>query len=140
MTLEERTSETSCVDAVAAPGTRYRLTAINGLGGELVLGETTYLSTAPLAAWPLPYRGGPLEISFATSGGLGGGAGQTEVVLFDASGRRVSTITQGWFEAGYQQTSWNGRDDNGRRVSPGVYFLRSRSGGEEQTLKLVVMQ
>ncbi len=136
--LVERTCETSCVDAQAAPGARYRLTAINGLGDEYVLGTTTFGSFAPLAARPLPYRGGELAISFATMGGLGGGVGPAGVTLHDVAGRRVRTIARGLYAAGYEHASWDGRDEAGERVASGVYFLRLESSGNARTLKLVV--
>ena len=60
--------DTEYHDASGAAGMRYRLTGINGLGEELLLGETMLTPQAVLAAWPLPYRGGDhvdCDISFA---------------------------------------------------------------------------
>jgi hypothetical protein len=34
---------------------------------------------------------------------------------------------------------WDGRDDRGRRVAAGMYFLRVTTGGEEHTVKFVVV-
>jgi hypothetical protein len=112
---------------------------VNGLGEELMLGETSFLPAAPLAAWPLPYRGGNLSIVFATAGGLGGSRGSTEVLLYDVSGRLVRDVARGQYRAGYQSVIWDGRDDRGRRVAAGMYFLRATTGGEEHTVKFVVV-
>jgi flagellar hook capping protein FlgD len=134
------TRETSYTDPTAGPGTRYRLFAVNGLGEELMLGETSLRPRAPLAAWPLPYRDGNLSIAFATHGGLGGGTGAAEVALFDASGRLVRRVARGNYSAGYQSAVWDGRDELGRRVAAGVYFLRTTSAGEDRKIKLVVLR
>jgi hypothetical protein len=137
-TLVALTRETSVTDPQGGPGTQYRLFAVNGFGEELWLGEASLRPLAPLAAWPLPYRGGNLTISFATFGGLGGGLGSAEVSVFDVSGRLVRKIARGSYGAGYQVVRWDGKDEHGRRVSSGIYFLRAKSAGEERTFKLAV--
>jgi hypothetical protein len=139
-TLVGLTTETSYIDHAGAAGSRYRLFGVNGLGEAILLGETTIAPRTALSAWPLPYQGGPLNISFATFGGLGGGEGQTEVTLFNLAGRKIRTIASGSFEAGHQTVTWDGTDEAGRAAGPGIYFLRARSAGEDVTLKVVVMQ
>jgi hypothetical protein len=139
-TLVNGTRETSYLDEDGGPGARYRLGAINGLGEEYVLGEVTFGPVAPLAAWPLPYRGGDLAIWFATVSGFGGGTGSAEVTLHDVSGRRVRTLASGSYPAGYQRAVWDGRDDSGRPAASGVYFLRLATGGRSETLKLTVLR
>jgi len=126
------------VDVGGGPGSRYRLFAVNGYGEELLLAETLLRPLRSLAAWPIPYRGGPLNISFATAGGLGGGAGRAEVSLFDVRGRLVRRIARGDYPAGYQSVAWDGLDSRGRRVAAGVYFMRSVSGGDVREIKVVV--
>ena len=74
-------------------------------GDEFLLGETTLDLLSSLSAWPSPYRGGDLQISFATFGGLGGGAGPAEVVLYSVSGRRVRTIVNDDFAAGVHRAT-----------------------------------
>jgi hypothetical protein len=138
--LGDRIRETSFTDAAGGLGMRYRLSGVNGLGQELLLGETSLAPLAALAAWPLPYRGGEMTVSFLTAGGLGGAAGHTEVALYDVSGRRVRTIVQGSFAAGHRTAVWDGRDDGGRPVASGIYFLRSMSGTEHTNLKVVVVR
>ncbi|HEY2953957.1 MAG TPA: FlgD immunoglobulin-like domain containing protein [Candidatus Eisenbacteria bacterium] len=122
-----------------APGASYRLTAVNGLQEELELGRVTVVPKVPLAAWPLPHRGGALTISFATYGGLGGGAGEAVVELYDLSGRLVRTVARGMFPAGYQLATWDGRNDRGQPVGSGIYFLRARSARDDRRLKVAVI-
>jgi hypothetical protein len=141
-TIVPLTRETAYEDVQAKPSSQYRLYAINGLGEELLLGETSFRPREPLAAWPLPYRGqGSLSVSFATYGGLGGGVGAAEVQLFDVRGRLVRRIAQGSYPAGYHAAVWDGRDERGALVPAGVYFLRTRSGaGGERSLKVTVLR
>ena len=77
-------------------------------------------------------------MSFATASGLGGGAAQGSLSLYDVNGRLVRTLARGSFAAGRQVGTWDGRDANGRSVANGIYFLRSLTGGQDASLKVVV--
>jgi hypothetical protein len=46
------------------------------------------------------------------------------VTIHDIAGRRVRTLVDGVFEAGYHSADWDGRDEKGVRVHAGVYFYR----------------
>ncbi|MFH1279243.1 MAG: FG-GAP-like repeat-containing protein [Candidatus Eisenbacteria bacterium] len=121
-------------------GTHYRLTAVNGLGEEMMLGEVGLRPIDPLSAWPLPYRQGNLSIFFATHGGLGGGEGRAEVDIFDIRGRHIKSVARGEYTAGVQTATWDGRNEKGRKVSTGTYFLRATSAGQCETRKVVVIR
>lgn len=60
--------------------------------------------------------------------------------IYDLSGRRVATVRQGRQAAGSYSLVWDGRDDLGRRLVSGLYVLRLRSGGFEQSHKLVLLR
>jgi flagellar hook assembly protein FlgD len=66
--------------------------------------------------------------------------GAADVAVYDLRGRLVRTIVDGDYEAGYQTASWDGRDESGRDVSSGVYFLRATSAGESNQIKLIVVR
>lgn len=51
-------------------------------------------------------------------------AGSARLVAVDVSGRRVRRLAAGWLEAGAHRVRWDGRDDAGRALASGVYFLR----------------
>ena len=70
----------------------------------------------------------------------GGGPGQAEVELFDLAGRRVRSVAQGAFAAGYHADTWDGHDERGIAVADGVYFLRASTAGEATQLKVVVLR
>jgi len=134
------TKESAYFDPQGEPGSRYRLTGINGLGEEYMIGETSIANANPLSAWPVPYAGGDLSIRFATLGGLGGGTGPADVSLYDASGRRVRSIVRGELAAGRHEAVWDGLDTNGRAVPSGIYFLRLETEGTMRTRRITVLR
>lgn len=103
-------------------------------GGRPVAGDTQEAPVRALAAWPMPYKGGALNVSFV----IPARGGSAEVRMIDLAGRHIRTLQRGSFAAGRQTLTWDGRDDSGRDVASGVYFLVTRSGGQESKLKLVV--
>jgi Domain of unknown function (DUF1929)/FlgD Ig-like domain/Kelch motif len=58
--------------------------------------------------------------------------------VFDLLGRRVKILTRSEWPAGYHTLNWDGRDAQGRRVSPGVYLYRMETGSFRSSRKLVV--
>lgn len=65
-------------------------------------------------------------------------AADATLEVYDVSGRRVAQLHDGRADAGAHMTSWNLADENGARVSPGIYFVRFASGKEERSTRLVV--
>jgi hypothetical protein len=131
-------TDTRYIDDGGTSGSAYRLTAVNGLGEEFELGREMLAPGAPLAAWPMPYTGGVLNVSFAAGNAFGGGAGQVDVSLYDAAGRRIRTLENGRFAPGFHTTTWDGLDGEGRPVSGGIYFLNLRVEGQSRQMKVVV--
>jgi hypothetical protein len=64
-------------------------------------------------------------------------AGRADLVVFDVAGRRVRVLVRADLPAGSHEARWDGRDDAGRRVAPGIYFLRLRSGEEASSRSVV---
>ncbi|KPJ60813.1 MAG: hypothetical protein AMJ46_04950 [Latescibacteria bacterium DG_63] len=62
--------------------------------------------------------------------------------VFDAQGRLTKTIKAGrWGPEPFQGTaSWQGTDENGRRVSSGVYFIRLEGDGISSSVKAVLLR
>jgi uncharacterized membrane protein len=50
--------------------------------------------------------------------------GGAQLEIFDTAGRRMRTLHSGMLSAGRHEFIWNGRDENAKRVSSGVYFSR----------------
>ena len=51
-------------------------------------------------------------------------SGPATVSLFDAAGRLVRRLTSDIQSPGYHSLTWDGRDDQGRRLPAGVYVTR----------------
>ncbi|MBK8230014.1 MAG: DUF11 domain-containing protein [Candidatus Eisenbacteria bacterium] len=66
-------------------------------------------------------------------------AGSVRVELFDVGGRRVRALARGSYAAGVHALSWDGRDDEGRRLGSGVYFARLSAPGGERNARLVMI-
>jgi hypothetical protein len=65
-------------------------------------------------------------------------AGQSvDVGVYDVSGRLVTRLASGPREAGRASVQWDGRDDGGVRMAPGVYFLKANVGGVSKVQRLV---
>jgi flagellar hook assembly protein FlgD len=67
-------------------------------------------------------------------------SGETRVFVVDAAGRRVRALFQGPRAAGATDVVWDGRDDAGRRVAAGTYFVQARAGGEVSSAKVTVLR
>ncbi len=50
-------------------------------------------------------------------------AEQITIYILNNKGQKVCTLADGKAEAGYHTVSWNAKDDNGRIVSSGIYFI-----------------
>ncbi len=59
-----------------------------------------------------------------------------QVTILDASGRTVRSLVRPGGSAGPGRLEWNGRDDAGRLVPAGVYFVRWESGGRAGARKV----
>jgi hypothetical protein len=65
-------------------------------------------------------------------------AAQVELRIYDVAGTLVRRLVDGNQLAGYRSAYWNGCDDRGRTVAPGVYYCRFRAGDFLAAQKLVV--
>ena len=68
-------------------------------------------------SWPNPFRR-----STAIRYGVPAGGGRVRLRVFDVTGRRIRTLLDGEAAAGWQMTTWDGRDEGGSMVATGVYF------------------
>ena len=63
--------------------------------------------------------------------------GPASLKLFDVSGREVRTLVDGQVPAGRHESTWDGRDAQGREVPAGAYFYELNAGGHRQTRRVV---
>ncbi len=67
-------------------------------------------------------------------------ATRVRVDVFDVAGRRVTTLLDSQRPSGVGEVRWHGRDDRGRAVAAGVYFVRVSALGQTQTRRAVVLR
>jgi hypothetical protein len=65
-------------------------------------------------------------------------AAPVRITVYSVDGRRLRTLVDGRHDAGVERILWDGRDDTGRRVAPGMYVVRFALGERELTQKLVL--
>ena len=64
---------------------------------------------------------------------------QVSLRVFDVQGRAVRTLLDSYLSSGPRVVGWDGRDDRGRQLPSGTYFLRLAGGGTylSRTVNLV---
>jgi hypothetical protein len=69
-----------------------------------------------------------------------GAQSQVSLRIYDTAGRRVRTLLEQTLSAGSHAIDWNGRDELGRAVAPGTYFLRLQSNDVVASRRIVRLQ
>ncbi len=64
-------------------------------------------------------------------------AGDAWVRVYDLTGHEVNTLHQGALTPGIKMLTWEGNDQAGRPVPPGVYLVRADLAGESATWRVV---
>jgi flagellar hook assembly protein FlgD len=60
-----------------------------------------------------------------------------DLAVYDVAGRRVASIMNTQMGRGLHNVSWNGRDQAGRALASGVYFVRlSLDGNTVETRRV----
>ncbi len=118
----------------------YRMVGTDAYGKLRVLGETDFAGLA---------GAGP-ELDLPDGNVLGSGtrilyhAGGEQVeglAIYDVSGRSVREfLTRGDTPPGPGVITWDGRDDHGRPVAGGVYWVRFTTSAADRTARLVVIR
>jgi hypothetical protein len=65
---------------------------------------------------------------------------QVDVSIYSVDGRRVRRVLDGMRPAGFHQATWDGADDRGSRVAPGVYYVRLTTTQGRFTRKVVLIR
>jgi hypothetical protein len=63
-----------------------------------------------------------------------------EIAVYDVSGRRVALIERSSRGPGEYTRVWDGKDEGGRSLASGVYFLRLCAGQVEAVRKIVILR
>jgi hypothetical protein len=62
------------------------------------------------------------------------------LAVYDALGREVAMLAEGFLPAGNHEVRWNGRDRYGNPVSSGVYLYRLEVDGKAETRKMTLVR
>jgi hypothetical protein len=62
--------------------------------------------------------------------------GQVRLAIYDLFGQQVRTLADEIQPAGFKRVLWNGRDEFGREVSSGVYFIQLMVGQQRFAIKV----
>ena len=66
--------------------------------------------------------------------------GEVNIAIYNVLGQKVRTLFSGELNYGYHTLQWNGLDDQGLRVSSGVYFSEFRSRDHRKTKKMLLLK
>lgn len=116
---------------LAASGSYQLVVGTNTTDGAPAAGPAATRLAAP---YPNPFRAdAAVRFDLARAGGV-------RLEVYDLRGARVRTLAEGRWEAGRHSVPWDGRDDGGRPVSPGIYLVRMQAEGYDGRTKVVRMR
>jgi immune inhibitor A len=99
---------------------------------EVVLGPAGPLALSPGRPNPFQSRT-ELQLSLPE-------AGRVTASIYNVAGRQVRQLLDGYLPARERTIIWDGRDDDGRQVPSGVYFVRLTSAEDVLSRKLVLVR
>jgi uncharacterized membrane protein len=102
------------------------------LDSALGVGAGSPAAAGP-SAFPNPLRGAT-SVRFALAE-----RGEAELGVFDVSGRSVRSLLSGEQSPGEHVVRWDGRDERGASVAPGVYYVRLLAGVRSGSTRIVVL-
>ena len=117
----------------------YRVTALDRSGNESAPGTAVSISLAAASvllqpAYPNPSPlAGPVHIPLLVSTR----PAHARIDVLESGGRRVRSIPLGSLALGSTEVVWDGRNDAGRPVAPGVYSAFLVGDGLSQVVRLV---
>jgi photosystem II stability/assembly factor-like uncharacterized protein len=140
----DHTSVTGFEDSLVARGStcEYRLFGKKGDGTEFLLGSVTIpLTMSPdrtvMCVSPNPFNP---EIAIRITLAHRREPQHMSLHIFDVNGRLVRPLMNSSVTDGSITVRWDGKDDNGRNLPSGVYYLRLVRGNEEEVRKLVLLR
>lgn len=126
-------------DRTAVPGETYTYhVAVKEDGIAATSFETTItipaLTFALHQAHPNPFKDATL-IGFTLES-----AEHVSLDVYDIAGKHVCTLVDRSLGAGEHSETWNGKDNNGKRVASGIYFYRLKAGKQALVRKMVLLK
>ena len=66
--------------------------------------------------------------------------GNVELIVYNIRGQKVKTLISGTQPIGVYNVTWNGKDENERSVSSGLYLYELRSSGKTAVKKMLLLK
>lgn len=66
--------------------------------------------------------------------------GKVELAIYNLKGQKVKTLTNETLDSGNHTAVWNGRDDNNKSVSSGIYIYKMKTNDNEETKKMILLK
>ena len=93
---------------------------------------SSVLANTQFVAYPNPFKGmGNIAWSVKT-------AGNVTLKVYDASGRVVRNLVQSPMKPGRYRVTWDGKANDGRMVSAGIYFYKLETASGKLEQKVIV--
>ena len=106
-------------------GDQERMAAVGADPGSLL---------KPALALPNPLQvNSPIALELGQSGPV-------EVAVYNVLGQEVRVLSAGTLPGGHHEMTWDGRDDQGRPLGTGIYYLRATVGGQVITRKVTFVR
>jgi len=67
-------------------------------------------------------------------------ANKVEINIYNARGQLVRNLVDGFFEDGEHIVSWNGKTDDQKMATSGIYFYRMSNNGVYRHRKMILMK
>jgi hypothetical protein len=153
-TPHDNTDANNAAEAVLAPdtytfivtpptGSPYEMASLNGL---VITRDTTIVVNLATAPGNVPVggklgNGHPNPFRSATTVPYTVlQASDLTVGVYNVAGQLVRVLASGFHPADTYETTWDGRDRSGARVSSGVYFVRLNSSSGKDTRKVILIR
>lgn len=66
--------------------------------------------------------------------------GHVKITIYNILGQKVRTVVDEDQEAGYKSVNWDGKDDQGKDVSTGIYFYQIKAGDFSVAKKMILLK
>ncbi len=110
------------------------------LTNELVGSIDDYIITCSVTEYELANHPNPFNPETTISFSLNTEK-NTEIVIYNIKGQKVKTLINEKLDAGTHNVVWNGKDENGKSVTSGIYFYQFKAGKDfSQTKRMILLK
>ena len=67
-------------------------------------------------------------------------AKNAKIEIYNLKGQKVKTLISDQLPAGEHSVVWDGKDENNKPLSSGIYFYKLKAGNQEETRKMILLK